>query len=33
MSDYTFSPDLSFLNKKIELGFRAHWRGNWRREE
>jgi hypothetical protein len=33
MPDYSFSPDLSFLNKKIELGFRAQRRGNWRGEE
>jgi hypothetical protein len=29
MPDYSFSPDLSLLNKKIELGFRAQRRGNW----
>jgi hypothetical protein len=33
MPDYSFSPDLSFLNKKIKLGFRAQRRGNWRAEE
>lgn len=33
MPDDSFSPDLSFLNKKIEPGFRAQGRGNGRREK
>jgi hypothetical protein len=33
LPDYSFSPDLSFLNKKIELGFRARRRGDWCGEE
>jgi hypothetical protein len=33
MPHYRFSPDLSFLNKKIKLGFRAQGRRNWRGDE
>jgi hypothetical protein len=33
MQNYSFRPNLSFLNKKIDLGFRAKRRGNWRGEE
>jgi len=33
MPDYRFRPDLPFLNKKIELGFRAQGRGSRRGEE
>jgi hypothetical protein len=29
MPDNSFSPDLSILNEKIELGSRARRRGNW----
>jgi len=31
--DDSFGPDLSILNKKIELGFRAHRRRNRRGDE
>lgn len=33
MPYFSFSPDLSFLNKKIDVGFRAKGRPDWRGEE